>query len=279
MTTWDFACSDPIDISVDNWTAGSIVISGEPTSSLVVEVVPSHRHAELIDQVQVAFEDGQLYVQGPRVGARRRWQGLDLTIKAPAGSTCAARTVSSDLSCVGDISAVSLQTASGDLTVASVGDVAMRSASGDALLNRVSGSVTVHTASGNVEAIRVDGDVKIDTASGDVAIGYCGGPVTVRTASGDVKLSAVGTGRVELASTSGDLAVAVMPGLGVYLDLVTLSGDIRSELDARDGADSDGPDPDSGAEPQAALRVSCRTTSGNIKITKSRVVPSEPAAV
>jgi len=269
MTTWDFACSDPVDISIDNWTAGSIVVCGEPTSSVVVEVVPSHRHAELMDQVQVAFEDGQLYVRGPRAGTLRRWQGLDLTIKAPEGSTCAARTVSSDLSCVGEISAVSLHTASGDLVAASVGDVSMRSASGDVLLNQANGMVSVHTASGSIEATRIDGDIRINTASGDVAIGYCGGPVGVHTSSGDVKLGAVRAG-VELASTSGDLAVAVVPGLGVYLDLASHSGDILSELDESDGSDL-------GSEREAALRISCRTTSGDIKITKARGVSNVPA--
>jgi DUF4097 and DUF4098 domain-containing protein YvlB len=271
MTKWDFACSDPVDISIDSWGSGSVVVSGEPTSSIVVEVVPSHRHADddLLDQVRVAFEDGQLYIYGPRVTTFRRKPGLDVTIKAPAGSTCAAKTISADLSCVGEMSAVSLQTASGDLTADSVGDAAMRSASGDVLLNRASGTVSVHTASGDVQATRIDGDVRITTASGDVAIGYCAGPVAVHTASGDVKLSAVGAGRVQLGSASGDLAVAVIPGLRVYLDLASNSGDIRSELDA-DGSDA-------ADDSEAALHISCRTTSGDIKIAKARGVPSEPA--
>jgi hypothetical protein len=270
MTKWDFACSDPVDISVDNWGSGSIVVSGEPTSSIIVEVVPSSRHADesLLDQVQVTFEDGQLYVYGPRVTVFRRKQGLDLVIKVPAGSTCAAKTISADLACVGEIGAVSLQAVSGDLTAASVGDVVMRSASGDLLLNRASGTVSVHTASGDVQATRIDGEVRITTASGDVGIGYCAGPVAVHTASGDVKLMAVGAGRVQLSSASGDLAVAVRPGLGVYLDLASNSGDVRSELDASDGA---------GDESEAALHLSCRTSSGDIKITKAQDVPSEPA--
>jgi DUF4097 and DUF4098 domain-containing protein YvlB len=271
MTKWDFACSDPVDITVDNWGSGSIVVSGEATDSIIVEVVPSYRHTDdgLLDQVRVAFEDGQLYVYGPRVSTFRRKHGLDLVIKTPAGSTCAAKTVSGDLACVGEIGAVSLQTVSGDLTAASVGDVALRSASGDLLLNRASGTMSVHTASGDVQATQVDGDVRITTASGDVAIGYCIGPVAVHTASGDVKLMAVGAGRVQMTSASGDLAVAVMPGLGVYLDLASNSGDIRSELDASDGSDT-------GDESGAALHISCRTSSGDIKISKAPGVPSEP---
>lgn len=270
MTNWDFACSDPVDISVDDWGSGSIVVSGEPTSSVTVEVVPSHRKADiddLLDQVQVVFEDGQLYINGPRISVFRRKQGLDLTIKAPSGSSCAAKTTSGDLSCLGEISAVSLQTASGDLTAGSLGDVAMRSASGDVLVDRAAGTVTIHTASGDVQATRIDGDVRINTASGDVAIGFCAGPVAVRTASGDVKLNAVAADQVELASASGDLTVAVVPGRGVYLDLASNSGDISSELDA-----SDGDEPEYKSAP--AMQISCRTFSGDIKITKARGMPS-----
>jgi DUF4097 and DUF4098 domain-containing protein YvlB len=271
MTNWDFACSDPVDISIDSWGAGGIVVSGEPTDSIIVQVVPSRRSAgvdDLLDQVQVAFEDGQLYISGPRVGTFRRKQGLDLTIKTPAGSSCAAKTVSADLSCVGDVSAVSLQTASGDLTAASVGDVTVRSASGDVLLNRAAGTVSAHTASGDVQAAQVDGDLRVNTASGDVTIGFCAGPVSVRTASGDVKLTAVGGAQVVLASASGDLEVGVLPGRGVYLDLASNSGDIRSELDASDGNEAE--------DESAAMQISCRSMSGDIKITKARGVPTEP---
>jgi DUF4097 and DUF4098 domain-containing protein YvlB len=273
MTNWDFACSDPVDISIDGWGSGTIVVSGEPTSTVAVEVVGSHRRAgadDLLDQVRVEFEDGQLYIRGPRAATFRRRQALDLTIKAPAGSSCAAKTVSADLSCVGDVSAVSLQTASGDLTAASVsGDVAVQSASGDVLLNEATGSLSIHTASGDVRVAKAGADVRVSTASGDVTIGYCTGLVTVRTASGDVNLTAVAAGRIELASASGDLAVAVAPGNGVYLDLASNSGDMRSELDAAGDAPED--------PSAAAIQLSCRTTSGDIKITKAAGVPDQPA--
>lgn len=276
MTSWDFASADPVDISIDNWGSGSIVVAGEPTSTLTVEVVPSHRDAdvaELLAQVRVSFEDGQLYIYGPRASTFRRRKGLDLTISAPEGSSCAAKTVSADLSCVGDLSAVSLQTASGDLTAASIGDeLTVRSASGDVLLDKVGGTVSIHTASGDVQATRVDGDVRINSASGDIKIGSCGGPVAVHTASGDVELGGVGAGRVELVSASGDLEIAVLPGFGVYMDLASTSGDIRSELDASDGSDPDD-------ESEAALQINCRTLSGDIRIKKARgMAATQPAS-
>ena len=90
MTTWDFPCSEPVDISVDSWLSGSIAISGEPTSSILVEVLPTFdgRGAEeLLQELQVSFDDGRLYVRGPRYASHRRKTSLDLIIKTPAGSS------------------------------------------------------------------------------------------------------------------------------------------------------------------------------------------------
>jgi hypothetical protein len=270
MTKWDFPCSDPVDISIDGWASGSIAVSGEPTDTVIVEIEPSHRGrgGDLLDDVQVAFEDGQLYIRGPRGLSFRPRTGLDLTIKTPAGSSCAAKTASADLSCVGVVSALSLNTASGDLTAASVtGDVTVRSASGDVLLDKVGGDFTMHTASGDMQVKQVGGAVRISSASGDVAIGSSGGSVTARTASGDIRLDAVGSGLVELSSATGDIRVGVMPGLGVYLELSSVSGGVHSELDEVDSP---------GADADAAVEIKARTMSGGIRIAKARTGAPEP---
>jgi Putative adhesin len=269
MTNWDFPCTDPVDISIDSWGSGSIAVSGEPTSRISVEVLPSGRSADaddLLGEVQVSFEDGQLYVHGPRAASFRRKRGLDLTIMAPSGSSCAARTASADVACVGELSGLSVHTASGDVTAAAItGDVTIQSASGDALLNEVGGDLAVTTASGDVQATRVDGDTRVNTASGDVAIGYCAGSVSAHTASGDLELRCVASGDVQLMSASGDMQVGVVPGIGVYLDLASTSGSVRSELDASDGDIS-----------AATVQLKCRTLSGDIRIFKARGEQARP---
>lgn len=273
MTKWDFACSDPVDISIDGWASGSIAVSGEPTDTLTVEVEPSRRSRNpgLVEDVQVIFEDGQLYIRGPRGLAFRPRTGLDLTIKAPAGSSCAAKTASADLSCVGVMSALSMNTASGDLTAASVtGDVTVRSASGDVLLDKVGGELSMHTASGDTQVRQVGGAARINSASGDVAIGSCAGPVTTRTASGDVRLGSVASGLVEVSCATGDIRVAVVPGIGVYLDLSSASGSVRSDLDEVDSPGGDG---------DAVVEIRARTMSGDIRITKARAGQPESASL
>jgi hypothetical protein len=263
MTRWDFPCSDPIDIAIDNWASGSIVLAGEPTDTVVVEVVPSSRARglEALDQVEVEFDDGQLFVRGPR--SFRRWSGLDLTIRTPVGSSCAAKTASADMACVGEVSSVTLNTASGDLTASTVtGDVTARSASGDVMLDQVGGDLTAHTASGDVKANQVDGAVRVNSASGDITLGYCARSVTTKTATGDVQVRAVVSGEVELNSTSGDVEVAVVPGIGVYLELSSLSGTVRSDLDEVETAEATGP-----GGPTVEIRA--RTLSGDIHVTRA----------
>jgi len=136
----------------------------------------------------------------------------------------------------------------------------VRSASGDALLDKVGGGFTMHTASGDIRVRHIGGAARINSASGDVGVGYCEGPVTARTASGDVRLDGVASGLVELSCATGDIRVAVVPGIGVYLDLSSVSGSVRSDLDEVDS-------PDGHAD--ATVQIRARTFSGDIRITKA----------
>jgi len=67
----------------------------------------------------------------------------------------------------------------------------------------------------------------------------------------------VSAGEISMGAVSGDIEVGVAFGVGVYLDLSSLTGSIRSELDETDG-DGD-----------VRLQVSCRTVTGGIRITRA----------
>jgi DUF4097 and DUF4098 domain-containing protein YvlB len=263
MTTWNFPCTEPADIGISNWAAGSVAVAGEPTDTITVEVVSSDPHTnvdDLLAQVRVAFEDGALSVRGPRLdGLWRRRKGLDLTIKAPAGSSCEARTASADVSVVGQLGALRVHTASGDVTAtAECGPVTVHTASGDVFVERVGAEAEISTASGDVQLGRASGDVSINAVSGDLSIGTATGQIGARTISGDIAVRDFSGGQADLATTSGDVQVLVTPGLGVYLDLSTMSGRIRSELDEQDGGTA-----------EAALEIKCRSISGDIRVSKA----------
>ena len=64
-------------------------------------------------------------------------------------------------------------------------------------------------------------------------------------------------GRGEINTVSGDISVAVPAGIGVYLDLSTLSGDARSDLEPA-GSDGD-----------AGLSLVCRSVSGDVRVIRA----------
>jgi DUF4097 and DUF4098 domain-containing protein YvlB len=270
MTNWEFPCPEPAKIRVTPWPSGSVAISGAETDVIAVRVVPTRRSGEeLLEHVSVSFEDGRLVVNGPRVSFTRR-NDLDLTIKAPARSECDVHTASADVSCVGELGAVSVNTASGDVTVTSAdGAVAVKSASGDIFVERAGDDVEINTTSGDVKIGHVRGDLAVKAVSGDVTAGEVGGSVTVNTVSGDVDVKDISAGHPNNEALSGDITVAVARGIGVYLDLSTMSGDVRNELDE---ADDDGQ-----ADESAELELRCRTISGDIRVRKGSARPA-PAA-
>jgi DUF4097 and DUF4098 domain-containing protein YvlB len=268
MSTWEFPCPDPAEISIEPWASGSIAVSGEPTDVISVEVVASQPHTnvdDLLDQVRVTFDSGKLTVRGPKLGGLlQRRRGLDLTIKAPAGSVCRAHTASADVALVGQLGEVVIHTASGDVTsTAASGPVTLETASGDIVLDRADNDVRIATASGDVQVGRSDGDLSIKSVSGDLSIGDVSGQVGAQTTSGDIAVRDISGGRATLSTTSGDMRVMVTPGIEVYLDLSSLSGRVRSDLDEQPG----GP----GESPEASLELRCRSISGDIRISKARV--------
>jgi DUF4097 and DUF4098 domain-containing protein YvlB len=263
MTTWNFPCPEPASIGISSWAAGSVAVAGEQTDTVSVEVVASDPRADvddLLQLVKVSFENGTLTVRGPRAeGLWRRRTGLDLTIKAPAGSACQARTASADVSVVGRLGALNVHTASGDVTAtAECGPVTLRTASGDIFVERAGADAQISTASGDVQIGRVSGEVSINAVSGDLSIGTAAGQLGAHTISGDIAVRDLTGGQADLGTTSGDVQVMVTPGVGVYLDLSSMSGHVRSELDEEHGGGAD-----------ATLEIKCRSISGDIRVAKA----------
>jgi DUF4097 and DUF4098 domain-containing protein YvlB len=261
MSSWEFPTSDPIDIFI-NIAAGSVAVSAEPTELTTVDLRSSKSWRDGDDQVsgvRVSFENGRLEIVQPKnTSFLRGHGGLDLTVKAPRGSRCTVRTASADVACVGELAELEAQTASGDLTAASVsGALQVTTASGDVWLEKAGAGVRVHTASGDIRLRAAAGDASLDTASGDIHVGSADASVEARTASGDVQISSIAAGHAEVKTVSGDITVAVARGAGVYLDLSSLTGRIKSQLE------------ETGENNDVQLRVTCRSVSGDIRIARA----------
>lgn len=191
------------------------------------------------------------------LGSRR--DHIKVRIRVPHGTTLRTESGSADVRAAGRYASVELRTASGDVRVDEVErDAEVKVASGDVRIGRVGGSVKLQTAAGDLAVGPVAGKAEIKTAAGDVNLEEVGAGLSVHSVSGDLRVGAVSEGKVELKSVSGDILIGVRRGSRVWLDVKTITGDARSELDAGD---------DDGEGPLVELKATAM--SGDIKIVRA----------
>lgn len=260
MTSWEFAAAEPIEAKI-GLPAGSVSLAATQSGAVTVTLDGSGHNAEsLIADTEVSFENGTLTVEVPKRSLLRGNTSLDLIVELPAGSSVSFRTASADVVCEGELGSLTGRTASGDVVVERLtGTADIGTASGDIRLTETAGPVKCQTASGDTVVGRAGGPVTANTASGDITVEEAVESAILKTASGDLRISGMASGRADATSVSGDISVAVPSGIGVYLDLSTISGHVSSALDAsQDGGDTG-----------AALTLNCRSVSGDIRITRA----------
>jgi DUF4097 and DUF4098 domain-containing protein YvlB len=260
MTSWEFAAAGPIATDIE-LPSGSVIVTARPTSTAHVELHSSgHGGERLLAETEVSFEGETLRVHVPKRSSIRGHASLDLSVEVPEGSSVKFELASADVRLDGPFGPVRGTTASGDVNVDRVsGDVDLTVASGDVKVEAATEDIRVSSASGDVRVGQAGGDIITKTASGDVWVNQAGRSVTAKTASGDVRVDSIAAGLADATTVSGDVMIAVVPGTGVYMDISTLTGDVSSDLEADDA----------GAEGEAALTVTCRTVSGDIRLRRA----------
>ncbi|WP_161632057.1 DUF4097 family beta strand repeat-containing protein [Nakamurella lactea] len=284
-----FLTPDPIVVEVRN-AAGLVTVDLADTQTTTVDIeqlqgtgvgfiddlmssfrrdAPQHQTpSNALDDVRVDLrvqESGTVLIVDTDP-ARNGWRSsFAVRITAPASSGVRTQTQSADIRLTGVADRLDVRTASGDVQA----DVVER------------GSL-VQTASGNVRIASIGADAEIRTASGDVSVRHSGGSLSVHSTSGDVRveeperdvfvravsgdvyiLDAV-TGAIEATAVSGDIVVGVHPGSLAKIDLSSISGDTRNEFEVHD-------DPIEAPQdvPIGRLEITCRTTSGDIRLRRS----------
>ncbi len=214
--------------------AGVIELYAEARDTTVVEVSPLNSSGkEAAEQTRIELTGDVLRITPPLYGnwLFRRTPPLRVLARIPEGSDVSLRCTTADVRCVGRFGMVRLHTAAGDLDVDEVtGDLVVNSATGDVTADRVGGRLVVHTASGDVTARRVDGTVEVRAASADIEITELGGDLSSTSASGSLRVGTAWRGTIRATAASGDLTIGVRPGVRVWMDLYTVTGDVRNEL-------------------------------------------------
>lgn len=262
-----FPCPEPITIRV-RIPAGSIDIVAEDRPDAEVDVSPADGRdssRDLAERTTIEMDGTTLTVAAPDGVDGLLWRRngkLRVQARVPTDSSVAVTVASADLRCRGRIGSLTTDGASADITADHVtGDADIKTASGDLEIDRVDGGLSATGASGDVRASVVGGAIRLKSASGDVNVGAAGSDVSVKSASGDVSIGSAATGTTKIETVSGDVRIGVPTGTGVWLDLNTLSGSTRSDLDMKIGDSS-------GEPPQHQLTLQIRTVSGDIQIRR-----------
>jgi hypothetical protein len=264
MIMTEYPCPGPVTVDA-RLGAGSLELYAEPRDTALVEVTPfdgSQASDEAVSDTRVELSGDNLRITAPEMGGWlfRRAPKLRVVVRVPEGSRAYLRTASADATFRGVIATAKVNTASGDIHLEHVSDdLTVNSASGDLHVDRVGGRLTVHAASGDVVARQVDGPVEIKGASTDVDIAELGGDLNANTASGDLRIGAARQGTLRANSASGDVTVGVREGVGVWMDLYTISGRTRNELSMTGDTTPAG----------HTLTLQIRTLSGDIAIHRS----------
>ncbi|NEA36083.1 DUF4097 family beta strand repeat-containing protein [Streptomyces sp. SID13031] len=229
------------------------------------------------DEGDVVFElvNGELIVDGPK--NVRRGPEIRVRISTPAVLNARIKTGSGDITARMPLGEARLSTGSGEIRVQRVeGDLAAITGSGDVRVGHAAQGVRAKTGSGAIDIGETVGTAGLSTGSGDVRVGDAAGPTTVKVGSGDITIERIrdhsvatsGSGDVRVESAEGpsvraetargDVQIGVPDGVPTFLDLKTVTGQIRCELEP-------GEKP---AEGEHSLMLRARTVSGDITVVR-----------
>ncbi len=265
---------------------GLVAITAGPTSETVVRLEPQSPGAEeLVERAIVECRSSggrhMVVVKIPKHSMRFiRRNAVTVRVDLPEGSDVAAVVASADVEVTGPIGSGDFKTASGDVSTDDVAaDFMAKSASGDVTVGAVGGDLKVQSASGDLRCSSVAGRAVFTTASGDLEVGAAANQVEVKATSGDVRLGELARGarvtnvsgdvrvlvldkgNLHVRSVSGNVSVGVAPGVDLHVDVETMSGDVRSDIELGDEPGRRRSD--------VRVDVSVRSVSGDVEIERA----------
>jgi len=252
--------------------SGRVVITAADEARTRVELTSvGRRGRDPSEDIDVTTDDhGERHVIRVEQKDRLRWgpiqitrgAGIEIRVTCPPGTNLDLAGASTSLRASGELGEVSVRTASGDVRLDDVRKrLQAKTTSGDVTVATISDEASVVTVSGDIGVERVEGALTARAVSGDVTIGSLRGPVYLSTTSGDVDVRSLAGGEVRAQTLSGDVRVGVARGTRVWIDATSVSGDLGSEL----GLDDQSP-PES-ASPVVPLQV--KTVSGDVAIVRA----------
>jgi DUF4097 and DUF4098 domain-containing protein YvlB len=243
-------------VAVDNLSGGSIIV--EPGSQDHVEAWIDAADDRFLERVQIRHDHDWLRVSFPHQFFR--FARAQLRLGVPDGLTFVIKTGSADVSISANIDRSKIVSGSGTITIGNAVDLDCSTGSSDISVGLVDGTgAKLSSGSGDISVGEVNCPLTAKSGSGDVVVkSVRGANLQANTGSGDIAVSST-SGSVDLRSASGSLTVGVADNLPAWLDLSSVSGDIRIGLDS-----TTQPEP---SEPYLSVRA--RTASGDISLYRA----------
>ncbi|HEV2889048.1 MAG TPA: DUF4097 family beta strand repeat-containing protein [Frankiaceae bacterium] len=269
---YTFDTPGPVLVSVE-CPVGDVVVATHALPTTTVEVVAlrddeATRRAveETVVEQRPAASGTEVLVEVPKRGGWvfGREPRLRVSVVAPEGAALSFVTASADVACTGRLGEVRGKTASGDVDVPLAATVRVETASGDLRVGDVDGVAELRSASGDVRVGTVGGTLDASVVSGNLRVGAAPLGGSAAAVSGDIELASVREGSLSVRSVSGDVTVGVVPGSRVHVDVTTVSGDLKSEIDLSEagaGGEDAGP----------LLDVRGKTVSGDLRLRRASV--------
>jgi DUF4097 and DUF4098 domain-containing protein YvlB len=241
-----FETPEPITVRVEA-SSGSIRLIATDRADTVVQVRPHDecRSADVrsAQDACVHYANNKLAVSPAKFGfLGARMGAVDITIELPSRSRVHAAVASAEVQADGEFAEFTFNSASGNLIVDSI-----------------SGAARVSTASGDATIELLDGNLNFQAASGSVSLDRLRGNIKSQTASGSASIARAASGAVVAHTSCGEVAVGIPEGTAARLDIITGSGTVTNRLEPSDG-------PEDGDH---TLSVAVRTGSGDVDVHRA----------
>jgi Toastrack DUF4097 len=243
-------------VVVDNSGGGSITVE-RGTEQDLVEFWIDTVEERFLEQVQIRHDQDWLRISFPEQFFRHIKAHLRLAV--PDGLAFVIKTGSADISISADIDRSKIISGSGDIIIGNAIDLDCKTGSGDISVARVDGrAARLGSGSGDISVSEAYCPLTAKSGSGAVVVKSLRGDLQANSGSGDIGIAAT-SGSVDLRSASGSLTVGVTENLPAWIDLNSVSGEIRIGLES-----TAQPEP---GEPYVTVRA--RTASGDISIHRA----------
>ncbi len=254
MSTRSFTQNGVRQVAIDHLGSGSLTI--EPNAGAdVVEGWIDADDEQLLELVQVRKSTTGLRLSFPR--ELHRDAAIQLRLSVPDGLEYVIMVGSADVTARATVGRSKITSGSGDIHLGRASDLDCSTGSGDIFVETAAGrSVRLGSGSGEVILDEAQCPVTAKSGSGDVTVNIAHHHhVQAKSGSGDIAVNRTG-GSLDLRTASGSVAVGIADGMAAWLDLDSVTGEIRIGLDS-----TSQPPPH---EPYASVRA--RTASGDITI-------------